>query len=38
MNLSYDPIIPLIESHVAIYKIYVLKNPLKESLYQIQIK
>lgn len=31
MKVAYSPILPLIKSHVAIYKIYVLKNPLKEN-------
>jgi len=31
MKIAYNPLIPLIESHVAIYKIYVLRNPLKDN-------
>jgi hypothetical protein len=31
MRLAYSPVLPLIESHVGIYKIYVLKNPLKDN-------
>jgi hypothetical protein len=27
-KVPYSPLIPLVESHVAVYKIYVLKNPL----------
>lgn len=31
VKIPYSPLVPLVESHVAIYKIYVLKNPLKDN-------
>lgn len=31
MKIPYSPILPLVESHVAIYKLYVLKNPLNNN-------
>jgi hypothetical protein len=31
MRIAYSPLVPLVESYVAIYKIYVLKNPLRDN-------
>lgn len=33
--LAYSPTVSLIESHVAIYKIYVLKNPITDEIFYV---
>lgn len=33
--LAYSPTVSLIESHVAIYKIYVLRNPIDEKIFYV---
>lgn len=34
-SLAYSPTLALIESHVAIYKIYILRNPIDEKIFYV---